>query len=318
MRATPGHNLRCTPTQKVRTSQNQTYPVHHKSPLEIISLFTSIAGDSSKINELRVQQGNRQQSYRPDLNLILRSDPGSFKSTILHSVGEIYGVKPYSNVTYPAMIGSINPNTGKLSPGAVWQTRNKPLLLDEFKTGERGDSLAVDVLLGVMEHGYYKRKIGLPSIDQYEEDGPLFYRIENGEIEVKTRFPTIIATMKNWEMTRSGKYAALTQRCVPIRYSLDSDVIDAVLDGAPVFKYHKFHPSPRITISGGGFKRLRKIAAEIREEKEEFKAVYTRAIGDLCRIYAVTRNFDTELFSLVCYLKAGLSLKGAQKELEAQ
>jgi hypothetical protein len=84
------------------------------------------------------------------------------------------------------MISTIEPNSKALIPGLLSQCRRKPLLLDEFKTGERGDTAAVDVLLGVMEQGYYKRKIGLLSHPYNEPDGQLFYRAENGEIEVRT------------------------------------------------------------------------------------------------------------------------------------
>jgi hypothetical protein len=229
-------------------------------------------------------------------------------------------VLPYSSVTYPAMIGTIDQNSKELVPGLVWQCRKKPLLLDEFKTGERGDSTSVDVLLGVMEHGYYKRKIGLLSHPYSEQDGTLFYRAENGQIEVKTQLSAIIATMKNWDMARSGKYAALTQRYIPIRYSLDDTAVDSVLDGVPVFKHHAFSPKPQVRIGQKDFLKIRKVAAKVREDsppKTNFRPVYARAIGDLCRVFAVTGRIDPQLSRFVCYLKAGLSLEQALTEAES-
>jgi hypothetical protein len=282
-------------------------------------MLVSIAAASTKVQTLEVHQGKTLQPHRPQLNIILRSEPGSFKSTILREVGQHYNMLPYSNVTYPAMIGTIDQNSKELVPGLVWQCRKKPLLLDEFRTGERGDSTAVDVLLGVMEQGYYKRKIGLLSHPCSETEGPLFYRAENGEIEVKTQLSAIIATMKNWDMARSGKYAALTQRCIPIRYSLDDTAVDSVLDGVPVFEHHAFSPNLLVRIARKNFLKIRAVAAEVRETqppKKDFRHVYARAIGDLCRIFAVTERFDARLFRLVCYLKAGLSLEQALTELE--
>jgi len=221
-------------------------------------------------------------------------------------MGEHHGVTPYQNVTFPAMIGTVDRNSGELVPGLVWQCRKKPFLLDEFKTGERGDSAAVDVLLGVMEQGYYKRKIGLRSSSRSETDETdttLFYRVENGEIEVRTRLAATIATMKNWDMARSGKYAALTQRCIPIRYSLTDDMVDAVLDGAPIYTHQEFNPPKHVTISRRDFLRIREIASAIRDErKEQLRPVYARTIGDLCRVLAITRRFDSELFRIICYL----------------
>ena len=279
----------------------------------------SVAAASAKIQTLEVQQGENRQYHRPQLNLILRSEPGSFKSTILREVGEHFQALPYSNVTYAAMIGTIEPNSKDLIPGLVWQCRKKPLLLDEFKTGERGDTAAVDVLLGVMEQGYYKRKIGLLSHPYNEPDGQLFYRAEDGEIEVSTQLSAIIATMKNWDLARSGKFAALTQRCIPVRYTLDDATVDSVLEGVHVFALHSFAPKPHVKIAKKDFDKIRAIAAEVRENpplNKEFRPVYMRSIGDLCRIFAVTAHFDPRLFRLVCYLKAGVELVQALALLE--
>ena len=169
-----------------------------------------------------------------------------------------------------------------------------------------------------MEQGYYKRKIGLLSHPCNETDGSLSYKAENGEIEVRTQLSAIIATMKNWDMARNGKYAALTQRCIPIRYSLDDSAVDSVLDGTPVFHHYPFKPKPHIRIMRNDFLRIREVAAEVRDNppKQDFRPVYTRAIGDLCRIYAVTQHFDPVLFHLICYLKAGLPLEEACQELQ--
>jgi len=307
-----GTALRCTsPKRHVHHKSHKPTYITNSSTLEIISILVGIACATSRIEGLAFKQSTRTQSIRPQLHLILRSEPGSFKSTILEAVGKKFGVTPYSNVTHPAMIGTIDQLTGTPLPGLVWQTRNKPLFLDEFKTGERGDSAAVDVLLGVMEGGHYKRKIGLRSQDYNEEDGSLFYRVHNGEIEVRTRFSAIIATMKNWDMARSGKYEALTQRCIPVRYGLDNGTIDAVLDGAEVYRHHEYDPPREVTIGRRDFLRMRQLAKNIREENEDLRPVYTRAVGDLCRILGATNRFDPDLFRLVCYLKAGSSLEQA-------
>ncbi len=323
MRRLGRQNLRCT-HPRLRTSQIGKREVHHKSALHEISKIGSISAASPKVESLIIRQQKRDQALRPQLHTILRSQTGSFKSTILAEIGELYGITPYSSVTYPAMIGTIDQTTHELVPGLVWQNRKKILLLDEFKTGERGDSSAVDVLLGVMEQGYYKRKIGIKSPSKRETDETdetLFYRVDGGEIEVRTRLSAIIATMKNWDMARSGKYAALTQRCIPIRYTLDDKTIDAVLDGAPCYKHYQYNPEPHVTISKKDFLRIRKIAEEVRRnppENTDFRSVYARTVGDLCRIYAVTRKFDSDLFELVCYLKAGLTLEKALECLKDQ
>lgn len=62
-----------------------------------------------------------------------------------------------------------------------------------------------------------------PFFEQDTQDPKLTYRVEDGTFEVQTRYSTMIATMKNWDKAPSGKYVALTQRCIPIRYSLDDE-----------------------------------------------------------------------------------------------
>jgi len=293
-----------------------TYPrghVHHKLGLEILSLLLSIVGASSRVRSLVVAQPHKLQPMRPQLHTIVRSSPGQFKSTILDEIGRKFGISVSSNVTFPAMIGTVD--QGKLVHGLVWTSRKKPMLLDEFRTGERGDSLAVDALLGTMESGHYKRKIGLQTpyyFEQDSEDPSLFYKVENGEFEVQTRFSAIIATMKNWDKARGGKYAALTQRCIPIPYRLDDDTIDAVLDGkVSPYTNFEFNPPEHGKVCQKDYKRIRELAAGVRDSTSRFRAAYTRAIGDLCRVRAVIGRVDPELFLLICYLKAGLPLEQA-------
>jgi hypothetical protein len=257
---------------------------------------------------------------RPQLHAILRSKPGQFKSTILEAIGELYKVKPFSEITFPSAIGTVSQASGKLIPGLVWLNRNTLLLIDEFKTGERGDQAAVDVLLGTMETGYYKRKIGMATpyfIEQDADDPNLTYRVQDGTFEVQTRFSAIIATMKNWDKARSGKYAALTQRCLPIRCKLDDASIDAVLDGRlSPYTYFKFNPPRDAHVGKKDYRKIREIAAAVRDNSEDFREVYPRAIGDLCRVFAVMRRFNPLLLRLVCYLKAGLSVEEALREAE--
>jgi hypothetical protein len=166
------------------------YHVQHKSSLEISSFILSTVGASSRIRSLTVHQPKKTVNLRPQLHAILRSKPGQFKSTILEAIGAIYKVRPFSEITFPSAIGTVSQGTGKLLLGLVWLNRNNLLLVDEFKTGERGDQAAVDVLLGTMETGYYKRKIGISTpycFEQDIEDPSLTYRVQDGTFEVQTR-----------------------------------------------------------------------------------------------------------------------------------
>lgn len=230
---------------------------------------------------------------------------------MLEEIAVKHDISPYSYVTYAAMIGCIDPMTGDLIPGLVWQTRRKPLLLDEFRTGERGDTGSIDVLLGALETGLYKRKVGQRTQAFNEEDGDLYYRVKDGEIEVKTRFSCIIATMKNLEKARSEKYRALAQRCIPIRFALPPEDLDNILNGKTFYHYAKFDVPKTAVITSSQYRRILDIAKHSRTLLPTFHSVIARTVGDLCRITAVLSYIDSDLLHLVCWLKAGLSLEQA-------
>lgn len=255
---------------------------------------------------------------RPQLHITLQGAPGSLKSTILEEIGTKHGVTPYSYVTYAAMIGTIDPMTSDLIPGLVWQTRRKPLLLDEFRTGERGDTGSIDVLLGVLESGLYKRKVGQRTRPFSEDDGDLYYRVADGEIEVKTRFPCIIATMKNFDKARSEKYQALTQRCIPIRFTLSPTELDDILQGKPFYKYQEYSTPTEAAISRRSYQCIYDIAKAFRDKRPKFLPMFARSVGDLCRITAVLGEIDHELCRLVCYLKFGYGIDQALSLLEKE
>jgi hypothetical protein len=211
------------------------------------------------------------------------------------------------------MIGTLNRVTGQIIPGLVWETRRKPLLLDEFRTGERGDAGAIDVLLGVLEHGHYKRRIAVQCQPFEEKEGTLYYRAKNGEIEVQTSFPCIIATMKNLEMSRSDKVDALVARCIPVRYRLEDEVVDAALQGATLYHSKEINPPRSFSISKRDYRRILSIASDLRNQYPKLRESYARAIGDMGRIYAILGRHDEELYRLVCFLKAGYRVDEAMK-----
>ncbi|MFC1506515.1 hypothetical protein ACFLQ6_05520 [Thermoproteota archaeon] len=299
-----------------RTILRRTHPqggVQHK-PLHVtnaINRLINISCASVKIESLTIKQKHRDLNLRPQLHIILQSGPGSLKSTILEEIGVKHNVTSYSYVSYAAMIGTIDPSTGDSLPGLVWMTRNKPLLLDEFKTGERGDTGSLDVLLGVLESGRYKRKVGQRTRPFNKEDGELYYRVKDGEIEVKTRFPCIIATMKNLDMSRSIKYPALTQRCIPIRFNLSENEIDDILQGKQFYKHQEFKVKNEVTISRKDYDKILEIARKIRSNNPDFQNVYARAVGDICRITAILGKIDLQLTLLVCYMKFGYKIDQA-------
>lgn len=297
----------------------QHNPLQHKEEVtHATNRLVNISTSSSKIDQLTIKQRYRDQRLRPQLHIILQGSPGSLKSTILEEIGAKHNVTPYSYVTYAAMIGTIDPTTGDLIPGLVWQARRKPLLLDEFRTGERGDTGSIDVLLGVLESGLYKRKVGQRTRPFSEDDGDLYYRAADGEIEVKTSFPCIIATMKRLDKARSEKYQALTQRCIPIKFTLEPKELDDILQGKPFYKYQEYSPAAAVEITRSEYSRLYAIAKTFRDKHPHFLPMFARTVGDLCRITAVLGEIDAALCRLVCGLKFGYGIDQALTLLEKE
>ena len=71
--------------------------------------------------------------------------------------------------------------------------RNGLLLLDEFRFKRQSDDWIV--FLKLLEDQTYARKLGVFSSTINLQDGDLYLRQENGQIEMKTRFATVLATM---------------------------------------------------------------------------------------------------------------------------
>ena len=143
----------------------------------------------------------------------------------------------------------------------------------------------------------------IDATQNYRSD--LYYRINDGEIEVKTRFPCIIATMKDMDRVRSDKYKALAQRCIPLKFNLTAEELDVILEGKPFYEYHKYDVPEDAVINRREYQEILGIAKEFRKAHSNFQAEYARAVGDLCRIAAVLGNVDFRVSQLVCYLKLG-------------
>jgi hypothetical protein len=301
---------------KLRRTHTPLVYVQRKSlsVLDIMNLLLNLACASGKIESLLVQEEHKPQKLRPQLHILLQSSPGYLKTTILQDIGRAYNVTPCSYATYASMIGTIDRFTQQIIPGLVWETRRKPLLLDEFRTGERGDAGSIDVLLGVLESGQYKRRIAVQCQPFEEKDGALYYRASrNGEIEVQTSFPCIIATMKNLEMSRSDKIKALVSRCIPVRYKLEDEIVDDALQGATLYHPQKLNPPQSFIISKRDYRTILSLASDLRANHKELRENYTRAVGDMARIYAILGRHDEKLYRLVCFLKAGYSIDAAMK-----
>jgi hypothetical protein len=282
---------------------HNSYVTTQNRLLEVLRVLINICANSLKIKKLVVEEPCRRFNMRPQLHLFISSPYGEFKSTLLNEISNAYPSKLYTNLTFPSLIGSIDRDTKQIMPAAAWECRNKIMLLDEYMATR--PSLVSEALLQLLESQYYSRKVAMYSANKEEVEGDLYFRVRDGNIEVKTRFSCIIATMKNIRKAREYGFKALLSRCVPIRYELTKDEIEQVLDGKLLFKKEEYDVEEDVVISTSDYMKIREILNRHIEERgiKGVEEVYARAVGDCCRAFAVLQKHDEQLYKDILELK---------------
>lgn len=160
-------------------------------------------------------------------------------------------------------------------------------------------------MLQLFEDQHYSRKIASYSTELNEIEDDLFFKVKDGNIELKTRFVAIIATMKNINKAREYTFRALLSRTVPIRYEMSKEEIDQILDGKILFKKEEYNVKPEVTIKTEDYNHIRKILDdEIHNSKSKsIEQILARTVGDCVRIFAVLGKHDDELYRDVLKLK---------------
>lgn len=269
---------------------------------DIISLFASLCNASLKITSLEIIEPNKKEYMRPQLNFMILAPSGSTKSTTLNDIGEAHNVRPYTSLTRAGIIGTIDKRTFQVIPGAVWDSRNNLFLIDEFKIGKNEDT--IDPLLQFTESGHYKKKFGLFSGEQNEYDPPnakndLYFKVKNGELEIKTRISVILATLKWLEYDKNPDTQALISRFIPFRWFPTRQELEKVAIGEKTYKNTRFKPKQHTKIKLKDYMKIKSFVDQSGVGNE----IYLRCIGDLCRIFTITKNHDEPLYGIVCKLK---------------
>jgi hypothetical protein len=272
--------------------------------LRILNKLVNIAAHSVKIKKLITKEPYRDYEMRPQLHLLISAPFGEMKSTILREISQLYPSKIVTDLTFPSLVGSIDRTTKQIIPAAVWECRNKLMLLDEY-TATR-ESLVTRALLQLLEDQYYSRKIATYSADLNEEENDLFFKVKSGSIEVKTRFSCIIATMRDIRRIREQIFQALISRCIPIRYEMGKEEINQVLEGRKLISHENHDVKEVVEISTEDYKHIKEVVnGEIEMSNiGNAKQVLARTIGDCCRIFAVLGKHDEKLYRTILRLKA--------------
>lgn len=271
--------------------------------LKILNKLVNIAGHSIRIKKLVVKEPYRNFELRPQLHILISAPFGEMKSTILKEISQIYPSKIITDLTFPSLVGSIDRTTKQIIPAAVWECRNKLMLLDEY-TATR-ESLVTRALLQLLEDQYYSRKIATYSADLNEEENDLFFKVKSGNIEVKTRFSCIIATMRDIRVIRRPISRALISRCIPIRYEMSENEINQVLDGKKLIHQESYNPKEEGEIPTEAYQHIREVIHDEIERCNIRNAnqVLGRTVCDCCRIFGVLGEHDERLYRAIVRLK---------------
>lgn len=256
-----------------------------------LSLLVNLSINSLRLDKLTLEEKTGPKEIRPQLHAILHAPKSSLKSTILDTIGDTHGVETITDISFPGLVGSAEKLTGQFIPGVAWDYRRKPLLLDEWAESDERKKL-VNALLQLTEGGHFARKLGIRTNEFSKKDGPFHIKVKDGWIIVRTRFSLTLATMHDIRRSTNKDIQALISRCVPYSFTLSEDEIDAALQGYPLYEPKIWEFPKEATIDNRTYSRIIKLAhsADI--------AIRPRAVGDLCRAYAML-GWDKDAFKFI-------------------
>ena len=241
---------------------------------------------------------------RPQLHCIIYGALGSGKSNILYEVGEVLKTSPIIDFSRATLFGTIDKNTGMLNTPAIWQCRNSCLLIDEF-TFIANSPHSVNMLQGllpILENPRFIKKVGLRVNDVSEKDKDLFLRVKDGTIDCKTRFVMIIDTMMDLRSRTSQWIDALVSRCLVIPHYPSLDDLKNLVRGGTFYEFKNYSVDSDIKISKKNYNKI----IEIVEANVKKPQAYLRSVGDCCRVFAVLKKHDENIYKLIVRMKEQL------------
>lgn len=278
---------------------NLSLPIGNK---EILSEFVNLALASSRIKEIKLEQEKGIFNLRPNLNLFIYGSIASSKSTLLNQISDKTNChSPLTDLSFPALIGSIDKMTRQILIGSCWDCRNSLLLLDEFDFSKRNKD-DIRALLQLIESGKYNRKLASFSSPTKEEDEELFYEFQNGTFKIKTRFSLIVTTMKYPYSSQNKELQALVSRSITIPFYPTKEELIKIAKGNPIFQYQEKEIKEKVFIKK---KDYNYILTYVSENLNGNFTNFLRIVGDCCRVFAVEGKHKKELYNLI--IKFGMT-----------
>lgn len=264
--------------------------------LSDVSLMLNIACSSARIRRLTVERPESgPREVRPQLHLFISAEKSSLKSSMPMEAQSSYGGVYQFGLTFPALVGSIDKQTGMLTDSLAWEARDKVLFVDEFiSTAGRKDEL-IKAFLPLLSDQVYSRSIGLKSVDKASQSRGNWFRLHKGRIELRVRFVAVFATMYSLKMgCRFKSHEALLDRCIPIEYKVTNDDRDAIAKGRTVFDHRPYKCPEEVTVGRKDFDRIYDLW-----KKHSGKVHDLRALDDCLRSFAVTQKHSDPLYRFI-------------------
>lgn len=263
--------------------------------LSEVTSILNVACSSARIQKLQVDRPESGlESMRPQIHLFLSAPKASFKSSMLTKAQSFHGGVYQIGITYPALVGTVDKNSGELTDSLAWNARDSILFVDEFVSAERKDQL-IKAFLPLLTEQTYTRSIGLKSIDKSSSSHGNYYRVHKGRIELKVRFAGIFASMYSLKMfAKYISHEALLDRCIPIQYEVTNENRDDVARGKAIFNFEPYACPKEVTIDRKDFERVYAFWKE-----KSVKDLDVRALDDCLRVFAVTQEHQNPIYRFV-------------------
>ena len=245
-----------------------------------------------------VKQEKGVYPLRTNLNLFFYGQIGSTKSTLLKQISKHTKCKePFTDMSYPALVGSIDKMTRQLIVGACWECRNSLLLLDEFDFAKRNKD-DVRALLQLIEGGDYNKKMASFSSPSEEIDDDLKYNFKNGEFNIHTRFSLVIATMKYPYRSQNMEIRALASRSICLPWYPTTEEVYKLGQGYSLFNFEDKTPKNLdAIIKKKDWDYLLGLAEKTKSPN------MLRIAGDMARVFVIEGKHRKDLYEII--LKMG-------------
>lgn len=212
------------------------------------------------------------------------------------------GITPTFNLTSANLLGSVDKSTGQPILPTVWECRGSIMPIDEFHVDVKNNNSlgALRTLLSVLEFPKYEKSVSyrVNNFEKKDRNG-MYCIMKDGKIKVNTKFVFMANTMDRlFRKQDSIELEALKTRCLILPYYPSLEDIKMMISGEHVYKKKDYNFDKKCVISFDVYSNIIKLVEDSGIKLEYF----SRTVGDLCRVYAVT-GFNMKYMELIIALR---------------